>query len=54
MVKRRPMSDHGAANFRKASSYHRGLVTLRSRKRVKMAAPRGIPRKTATDLATVE
>ena len=53
-MNKRPISDHGAANLRKISSYQRGLVILRNRKRVRIAAPRGIPRKTATDLATVE
>lgn len=53
MVNRRPMSDQGAANLRKTSSYQRALVSLRSENRVRTAAASGMPRKTATDWATV-
>ena len=47
------MSDHGANHFRKVFSYHSGLINFRSVRRVIIAAPRGIPRKTATLVATV-
>lgn len=48
------MRDHGAANLRKTWSYHFALKSFRSENRVTMAAPSGIPRNTATLLATVE
>lgn len=48
------MSDHGASHFRNVSSYHLGLVSARTPKRVIIAAPKGIPKNTATLVATVE
>ena len=53
IVNKRPMRDQGAANFRNTLSYHLALVNLRSEKRVTIAAARGMPRNTATLLATV-
>lgn len=53
-MNRRPIRDHGAANLRNIWSYHLGLAIFRSANRVTIAVPRGIPRKTATLLATVE
>lgn len=47
-----PMSDHGAIHLRKTFSYHFALMA-RKAKRVMTAAPRGMPRKTPTDVATV-
>ena len=54
MVYSRPISDHGAIHFRIIWSYHVGLVSLRTANRVMMAAPKGMPRNTATLVATVE
>lgn len=53
-MKRRPIRDHGAKYLRKTVEYHLSLTSFRKVKRVRIAAQRGIPRKTATDLATVE
>ena len=54
MVYSRPISDYGAIHFRNVWSYHVGLVSLRTANRVTMAAPNGMPRNTATLVATVE
>lgn len=53
MVNRSPMRDNGLIHFRNTWSYHRALVVQRRTKRVRIAAPRGIPRNTATLLAAV-
>jgi len=52
MVYSSPISDHGATHLRKVFSYHWTLMA-RIPKRVTIAAPSGIPRKTATLVATV-
>lgn len=49
-----PMRDHGEMTRRKTRSYHSGPASLRIEKRVIIAAARGIPRKTATLVATIE
>lgn len=54
IVKRSPMRDHGLAHFKKMLSNQAGLKIARSVNRVTIAAPRGIPRNTATLLATTE
>lgn len=48
------MRDHGLRYLRKVFSYHCGLTSFRIAKRVRIAAPRGMPRKTATLVAIVE
>lgn len=53
MVKRRPISDQGATQLRKTRSYQDGLKTVRRVNLVNIAAPNGIPRNTATLVATV-
>lgn len=54
MVYSRPISDQGAIHFMNVSSYHVGLVSFRTANRVRMAAPSGMPKNTATLVATVE
>ena len=54
MVNRRPIRDHGFNHLRKMLSYRFGPKMYRSESRVMMAVPRGIPKKTATLVATVE
>ena len=46
------MRDQGARYFRKTRSYQSLLTNVRSVRRVMTAAARGIPRKTATLVAT--
>lgn len=47
------MSDQGASQFRKTRSYQDGLKNVRRLNLVNIAAPNGIPRKTATLVDTV-
>ena len=54
MVKSSPINDHGAAHFKNILPYHDWPAILRRVNRVRTAAARGMPRKTATLLATVE
>jgi hypothetical protein len=54
MVNKSPIRDHGAANFKNTWSYHIGLAIFRSVNQVKIATPRGMPRKAATLFAIVE
>ena len=54
MVYSRPISDHGAIHFKNVWSYHVRFVSLSTANRVMMAAPNGMPRNTATLVATVE
>jgi hypothetical protein len=54
MVYSRPIRDQGEMMRIKTRSYHSGPASLRREKRVIMAAARGMPRKTATLVATVE
>lgn len=54
MVNRSPIRDHGDSHLMNTSLYHLRPAILRIMYRVTIAAPRGIPRKTATLLATVE
>ena len=53
MVYSRPTSDHGETHFTKVWSYQVGPVRMRTANRVRMAAPKGMPRNTATLVATV-
>ena len=54
IVYSKPIRDHGEMTRRKTRSYHSGPASLRIEKRVMMAAARGMPRKTATLVATIE
>ena len=54
MVYSRPIKDQGARYFKNVSSYHFELVNHLMANLVTIAAPSGIPRKTATLIATVE
>ena len=48
------MSDQGASHFRKIWEYQAGPASQRTTRRVSIAAPRGMPRNTATLVATEE
>lgn len=54
MVYKSPMSDQGEAKRIKTRSYHAGPARNRSVNLVNTAAPRGMPRKAATLVATTE
>ena len=44
------MRDHGEINFKNTWSYHVGPASLRRVNRVKIAAPRGMPRESSDAL----
>lgn len=54
IVKSSPIKDHGETHLRKTESYQEALMRLLIASLVTMAAPSGIPRNTATLVATVE